>query len=94
MGSKFILFLFRLLMLLYNHSTTGTSCGMCEALGRTLESFLSLLRHEPMDCVSQRLLQAEKDPVSYRGLQNFGKPGRSHQEVAQGQGARFLVGGL
>lgn len=75
---------------------------MCEALGRTRESFLSLLRHEPMDCISQRLLQAEKDPVPetgkgvsygfYRGLQNLGKSGKSQQEVAQGQGARFLMG--
>lgn len=40
---------------------------MCEALGSTRESFLSLLRHEPVDSVSQRLLQAEKDPVPEGG---------------------------
>lgn len=75
---------------------------MCEALGSTRESFLSLLRHEPRTvylrgcCKLRRILyQKEGKGVSYgfyRGLQNLGKPGRSQQEVAQDQERDFLWG--
>lgn len=40
---------------------------MCEALGKTMESFISLLQHEPMDCVSHRLRAPKKDPVLGEG---------------------------